>query len=169
MAGLAVSLALLAGAEPATIANPPSGRSRGSRSKITEAIIATLPKFAPLPPLVSPGSPSNSDSAEDTFKLPKMTIRPTQFMPESDFAWLNTKGRLELARKAHPGIRVGNIFGMNEGIVQAMQQEERLAAKKFDLADRVQRSTLGDSEVDQKIRKLMQALLRRSATEREFP
>gem|GEM_PF-4123956 len=160
----------MAEAEPPTITAPASGQAlRGPRSKITGAIIAQLPKFEAPTPIVSPLSSSDGDSAEDTFKLPKMTIRPTQVMPESDFAWLNTKGRLELALKAHPGIRVGNIFGMNEGIAQAMQQEERLAAKKADLTDRVQRSTLGDSEVDQKIRKLLQALLRRSATEREFP
>ncbi len=163
--------ALALGAETPATAPPVSGQPRKVQSHITEALLAKLPRF--VPPSAGPGGSASDrdagDSSDEILRLPKMTIRPKQVLPESDYAWLNDKGRLELALKAHPGIRVGNILGLNNGIAAGMQQEERLAAKKADLADQVQRSTLGDSEVDKRIRALTKALLQRSGTDRAFP
>ena len=172
MAALAVSLSLRSGAEPATAAIPASGPPRKASSEITEALLAKLPKYAPPAPALVPGIAPRTDAAgslEEILILPKITVRPTPIVPESDFAFLNTKGRLELSLNAHPGIRVGNLLGLNDIMTLTMQQDERVAAKKADLADLVQRSTLGDSELDKKIRALTQALLQRSGTERDFP
>ncbi len=166
VAFLTVSLALRSEAESEP-AQPPK-----TQSDITRALRAMLPKYvppAPTKPSPASGSEEDDGSAGDVLHLPKITVRPQPFTPESDFALLNPKGRLDLALKTHAGMRVGNVLGLNEIMALTMHQEERLAAKKADLAGQVQRSTLGDSELDQKIRDLMQALLQRSGTERDFP
>ena len=147
-------------------AEPPVVARRGL-SKITEALIERLPRFVPPAPAIA--LKEGDQSSEEILRLPKITVRPAPFGPESGFAMLNAKGRLELALETHPGIRAGNILGTNEVIARAMQREEWLAAEKTSLADRVQRSTLGDSAVDKKIRALTKALLQRSATDRDFP
>ena len=150
---------------------PAAAKPDTAPSQITGALLAGLPRYAPAPAKAFEAAPARDEggAAGEILHLPKITIRPDPVVPESDFALLNPKGRLELALKTNPGIRLGNFFGLNEIIARTMQQDERLAAKKANLVDQVQRSTLGDSEVDRKIRELTQALLQRSGTERDYP
>lgn len=169
MAGLPfipfAALAFAFGGE-ALAAEPPVAPRR-EPSKITQALVERLPRF--VPPAPAAASREEDQASDGILRLPKITVRPSPFAPESDFALLNAKGRLELALKTHPGIQAGNILGTNEALAHAMQREEWLAAEKTNLADRVQRSTLGDSAADKKIRALTKALFQRSATDRAFP
>jgi len=165
LAGLALFLGVELQAESPPV--PPSASSppRSLSPKITEAITAKLPKYeAPVPspaPAVDSPHPRVGDSADDLLTLPKITVRPAEKGPESDYAWLSPKGRLDLAMKTHSGLRAGNLFGLNGGIALAMQQEEREAKARAAVVDLVERTTVDDSAEAKRIRRLMKAAVQR--------
>ncbi len=146
-------------------ASPGEGRTNPP-SKVTRALLEKLPKYVPPAATRPVEAPSSRDvAAGDVLQLPTVTVRPDANPLPPDDAFLNAKGRLELAIKAHPGIKIGNLLGMNEGIAHEMQREEWLAGAQAETAAAVQRAAIGDSEMDKKIRKLMKAALQRSGPE----
>jgi hypothetical protein len=135
---------------PATLPAPaptPAPRPRLSPA-IKEAIAASLPKYSPLAPnntSVSTAAGDSTESSDGILHLPKMTVRTQRIVPLTGYDCLTPKGRLELAKKTFPGLRVGSIFGMNDGIALAMLQEEVEYQKRQALADLVKRTNMLDS------------------------
>lgn len=169
LAALALFLGAGALAEQPPVPPPIVDEPNSSvHSQITKAILAKLPKYVPPAPakVANLFPPDNaSDPADDILRLPKITVRPTTPAPAPGFAWLNEKGRLELAMKNSPGLRLGNFFGLNQGIALAMQVEEREVQAKAALTEVVERTTLDDSEGARKIRQLLQAAVQRPNTD----
>lgn len=139
-------------------------RQRIVSEKVSHAVIEKLPKFEP-PTAVTPTEPRSDESSDEStdgiLRLPKMTVRAAAPVAPPEFAWLSPKGRLALAIKSNPGIRVGNIFGLNNGIAMAMQTEQREVQKKAVLTDSVQRTKSDDSPESRKIDRLLKAALQR--------
>jgi hypothetical protein len=79
---------------------------------------------------------------DGVLNLPTVTVRPVMKESPADYSFLTAKGRMELALKTHPGLRVGNIFGLNNGIGLFMQMEEQEVSKKAVLLNRVQSSVI---------------------------
>jgi hypothetical protein len=165
---LALPLGIGARAEQPPVP-PPAPRPPGSvHAQITEAIKARLPRYVPPAPAKLPdfSQPFNaSDSSDDILLLPKITVRPAAPAAPSDFAFLNAKGRVELAMKSNPGLHFGNILGLNsgpKGPAPAIQANEREAQRKAATTDLVDRTTIGDSAEARKIRQLLKAAVQRA-------
>lgn len=165
LAALALFLGAEARAEQPPVSPPAPSQPHSMSSKITEALAAKLPKYVPpvpvkLPDFSQPGEAGGS--ADDILSLPKITVHPTTIMPAPDFAWLNEKGRQELAMKTSPGLHFGNILGLNQVVALAIQADEREAQRKAATTDLVDRTTLDDSEEARKIKRLLQAAVQRT-------
>jgi len=114
-------------------------------SWITEVLAAELPKFEPR----SAAEPTEVSTAsgpaverDGVLNLPTVTVRPVMKEAPADYSFLTAKGRMELAMKTRPGLRVGNILGLNQGIALFMQMEEQEVRKKAELLNRVQSSAI---------------------------
>jgi hypothetical protein len=139
-------------------ASPTTGRAHILSPEIVQAVIQKLPKYAPpTPAKTAPERPADEgkDSSHDVLHLPKLTVKERPPRRPSDFELLTPKGRLELVLKKYPGLRIGNFFGMNNGIALAMQAEERKLEEKAALTDTVRRSTTDNSPESKKLMRLI--------------
>ena len=155
-------------AEAPAPAPPAASQPRTLSPVIVETLTATLPKFAPPAPAKLPvGTPSADagESLDDVLHLQKITVRPVTKEPPAESGWLTNKGRIELAMKLYPGLRFGNIFGLNQGMALALLEDERLARKRAAVADAVEHVTLLDSKEDKRMRHLMEAAVLRPNTD----
>lgn len=138
--------------------------SRRSSSWISEVLAAELPKYVPRPPTEAvEASTSNEPAVErdGVLNLPTLTVRPVMRESPTDYAFLTAKGRMDLALKTYPGLRIGNLFGLNQGIAMAMQWEEQRVNKINDLSDRVLRVSLDDSAETKETLRLLKAAIQR--------
>jgi hypothetical protein len=143
--------------------------------EIVDAVAAKLPKYDPRA-----ADKSNSDgaTANDGYEsagvlyLPKVTVRKDRLSTPSDFAFLTPKGRMELAFKTFPGLRIGNIFGSNNGKeglpfradngdATTMQAESREVARKEAMTETVERTRTDDGPESRRIDKLLKAAVAR--------
>lgn len=160
------ALILLMGVEvrPADISGTPPV-SRRSSSWITEVLAAELPKYQPRPAAESTEISTATEEAverDGVLNLPTVTVRPVMKESPADYSFLTPKGRLDLAMKTHPGIRVGNIFGLNNGIALYMQMEEQEVRTKARLYHRVESVLLDDSADSRETRRMLESALGRA-------
>ncbi len=94
--------------------------------------------------------------------LPKITVRPGMKEGPSDYSFLTTKGRMDLALKTRPGLRVGNIFGLNNKIALFMQLEEQEVKAKTVLFHRVDRVLIDDSADSRETKRMLESALGRA-------
>ncbi len=167
-AALAFFLGAGAQAEPPANLAPAPRQPEDMHARITKAVLAKLPKYLPPAPAKLPDFSSPDDSgaaADDLLHLPKMTVRPVAPESAPDFAFLNAKGRAELAMKANPGLHFGNIFGLNSGPngpALAIQADEREAQRKAAATEMVDRTTIVAGAEAKKIRQLLEAAVQRA-------
>jgi hypothetical protein len=164
LTAMIVAVAELKGQSPAApISSPPV---HSISPQIRQAVTEKLPKYTPPPPKAPEPPPEETSDSPDILRLPKVTVRaapPTTFPP--NFATLTPKQRLDLALKANPGLRVGNFFGMNNGIAMAMQREQRDVEKKASLTETVKRTKTDDSPESRKIDRLLKSATQRPNAE----
>lgn len=100
---------------------------------------AIAPKYAAPPAksdstVIAPGPSKETEIVKPRntiIRLPEYVVRDPKVRPIKEREVLAPDGRLELARKRHPGVRVGNFFGLNNGVALAMlAEEERLERKR---------------------------------------
>lgn len=164
LAAMALAGAELKAQSPAVPVLPPPVHSISP--EIRQAVTEKLPKYTPPPPtkVSEPGHEEVSNSP-DVLRLPKVTVRaapPTTFPP--NFATLTPKQRLDLALKTNPGLRLGNILGMNNGIAMAMQQEQRELENRTALIETVKFTKTDDSPESRRIDRLVKAATQRPST-----
>jgi hypothetical protein len=133
--------------------------------EIVQAVAAKLPKYDP-----TAAEKSNSDevaASNDAYEsdgvlyLPKVTVRKDRLSTPSDFEFLTPKGRMELAFKKYPGVRIGNILGLNDGYAAAMQVEDREVARKESVKETVERTRTDNGPESRRIDQLLKAALAR--------
>ncbi len=142
-----------------------SRRPSGASSWITEVLAADLPKYVPHASdetVVVTQSTEAAVERDGVLSLPKMSVRPVMKESPSDFAWLTAKGRMELALKTHPGLRIGNLFGLNNGIALYMQMEEQEVKTKAALFHRVERVLMDDSADSRETLRMLESALGRA-------
>jgi hypothetical protein len=135
--------------------------------EIVQAVAKKLPKYTPSSAAKTPEviAPAEVNESPDILRLPKLTVKaapPTQL---SDYDVLTPSGRLDLALRLHPGLRIGNIFGMNNGIALAMLAEERDVEKKAALTDTVRHTTSDNGPEGKRMMRLLKAAFQRPNTE----
>lgn len=112
---------------------PPAGREHIVSDETASHVTSGLPKYAPHPPEpAKPGteSPDLRETDKPKNSIPRlpmyMVTRPREprlpVFRERQF--LTPKGLLELALKRQPGLKFGNLFGLNNGIALAMYAEQ---------------------------------------------
>ncbi len=132
------------------------------RTWLSAVLAAELPKY--LPPDTSEAAElsESSEPAEEkdgVLALPTLTVRPIIKESPTDYAFLTDKGRRDLALKIYPGLRFGNIFGLNNGIALAMQAEEQQGRNSIALFDRLQRTIFVDSPDSGETMRLLKSAL----------
>jgi hypothetical protein len=147
------------------IDSPARNRRSGAAPWLTEVLAAELPKFVP-PPTDETGVVSESAEPaverEGVLSLPALTVRPVIKESPSDHAFLTAKGRMDLALKSYPGLRIGNILGLNNGIALVMQAEEQEVRAKSRLYHRMERVLIDDSANSRETRRMLEAALGRA-------
>jgi hypothetical protein len=144
---------------------------------IVEAVDAKLPKYDPTAAEKSSSDKAASSEAYESagvLYLPKVTVRKDRLSTPSDFEFLTPKGRMELAFKKYPGLKIGNIFGLNKGEqgrpiradngdAATTQAEDREVARKESVKETVDRTRTDNGPESRRIDQLLKAALARSS------
>jgi hypothetical protein len=69
---------------------------------------------------------------------------------------------MELAMKSHPGLRIGNLLGLNNGVAVYMQMEEQEVRAKARLYHRMERVLIDDSANSRETRRMLEGALGRA-------
>jgi hypothetical protein len=154
---------------PATRPVAPRAISPETAAKLN----ASAPKFVATPPINerAVAAPDESKELENVkprntiIRLPEYVVRDPKVPQIKEREVLTPSGRLALARKRNPGIRVGNLFGLNNGVALAMLAEEERLERKREFEDLASLTRLSDPANHPKIkRQVEQAFMR----ERDF-
>lgn len=129
----------------------------GLSPEASAALKAGLPKYtAPKPAAAEPATTTvDQGSAEELpggiLRLPEYFVTEKKISGISEYDMLTTKGKLDLARKRHPGLGFGPFAGLNGGIGLAMLAEEHAIETRREAADLVELSTIGQATRDKKL------------------
>jgi hypothetical protein len=115
-----------------------SGRSVSSR--IAADLNSGMPKYAP--PTPTPAAAAEPQDMRDIDKpkneirrLPQYVVRESRPLVFRNRDLYTTDELINLSFKSHPGLRLGNIFGMNSAIAYQMYLDEQRQANMDDLTD----------------------------------
>ena len=148
---------------------PPSAtgphRPRAISPETAARLAATVPKYDPTraaKTLESAPDLRETDKPRNTIvRLPPYIVqeRKAPALLERDIR--SPKARLELALKRHPGLHLGNFFGLNGGLALVMLAEEERLELKRELEDMSDLMRFGDPATHTKVkREVEQAFLR---------
>jgi hypothetical protein len=137
--------------QPAT--PPPTGSPlRNLSAKISEAVLAKLPKYVPKETKAADPNETGdaSDSRGDVLHLKKVVVNTARALRLSQDDMLSANGRVDLALKKYPGLMLGPFAFLNRGIAGAMAAEDRDAQKSADLLEAAQNANRGDNSKEAK-------------------
>jgi hypothetical protein len=124
-----------------------SAPSRTVSPALAARLTEKLPKFTPKPGANETSTaPTTATAGRDVprnaiLRLPKYEVREKPIPQFKDSDLLTPKGRLELALKRHPGLKLGPFAFLNNAVGLAMLEEERAAERgreKAELEGRMQ-------------------------------
>lgn len=126
----------------ALLPDPDAANNRVVSSKVAAALSEGMPKYSPPTPTPTPVPETEEQDMRDVDKpknqikrLPKYVVhesRPPIFQKD---ALLTDAGKVELYIKEHPGLRIGNLWGLNSSIALAMARDEQRLSAISDLQD----------------------------------
>jgi hypothetical protein len=138
----------MAGQEP-FLANPqpaaPSAVSAEKRERLISASLAAqladgAPRYSPPPP-PSPRPAPEVDERDldkprnEIIRLPSKLVREKRPEVFTEKELTSSKGRTDLGFKAHPGLGIGNLFGLNAPVAADMAAEQERLDDIRDLAE----------------------------------
>jgi hypothetical protein len=98
-----------------------------------------------LPPSLLPSTPSPVESSasltfseppsDGVIRLPKYEVRDRKAPALKNRELLTPEAKIELEFKHHPGLHIGNLFGLNRGIASAMAAEDDAYERKLEFED----------------------------------
>jgi hypothetical protein len=120
--------------------NPPTSGSPVDRreSDRPRNTIVRLPKNL-LPPesiTASAAADNHGQPPEGVVRLPRYDVRERRLPKFKERELLTPTARVDLHLKRHPGLRIGNLFGLNRGIARAMIDISLLKWKLLNLHGR---------------------------------
>lgn len=148
--------------------NSSSLRSQSRSAEISAAVRAKLPKYQPNPPqndVTMSESGKGAVEKDGVLNLPAVIVRGRKPQEFDEYEIRTPKGRLELALKRRPGLRIGNLFGMNNGIALALLQEDIEKGKRDALKEQVERLTFDDSAETRELKRVLKGALARPNTD----
>ncbi len=112
-------------------------------------VIVRLPKDM-LPPEAIPApvvsSENHEPAPEGVVRLPRYDVREGRLPNFKEREILSPTARVDLYLKRHPGLRIGNLFGLNRGIASAMIAEEDAIDRRREMADLLSLAAFADSQ-----------------------
>lgn len=123
---------------PASTAASSSADHALSRAT-SERVVSGLPKFSP------PKAKAEESEATDLretdkpknaiIRLPRYHVRERKIPDFKNRELLTPEGKLDLAFKRHPGLKIGNIFGLNRGVAMAMLAEDEAYERRLEMEE----------------------------------
>jgi hypothetical protein len=121
---------------------PATTRPRETSPETAAKIIFTLPKYS-APPEAEAKKTEEAPDLRETDKprngivrLPKYLVQEPKVPAFKDRELLTTQGKIDLAYKRHPGLRLGSLgFLNNNGPALMMLEEERRLERKAEMED----------------------------------
>jgi len=146
---LAAKAPTLAPMRPA--AEDDNGRAVSSR--IAADLNLGMPKYAP--PTPTPAAKTEPQDMRDIDKpkneihrLPQYVVRESRPLVFRNRDLYTTEGLANLSFTNHPGLRLGNIFGLNSGIAYQMYLDEQRLANMDDLTDTARAMARGGDKAE---------------------
>lgn len=139
----------LTGSPPALAAQPanqdpaaaPASSADHTLSHATSArVVSGLPKYSP-PKANSEEGEAASDLRETDkpknaiIRLPRYHVRERKIPEFKNRELLTPEGKLDLAFKRRPGLKIGNLFGLNRGPALAMLAEDEAYERRLEMEE----------------------------------
>jgi len=143
---------------------PATPRRQGLKPEAAAALKAALPKYNP-PPAANPApATAQSDAAEEgVLLLPEHFVTDEKIRQIPEYDMLTVKGKIDLALKRHPGLKLGAFAGLNAGIGLAMLAEEEAIQKRQRAAALVELSAFSRATTDKKLQAALRQIQLRPA------
>ena len=144
---------------PAAPAKP-----RGISPAVAEKLSAAAPKYV-VPTAVKPAADTSVDRRDidkprnGIIRLPSYIVQEDRPPQINHRDILTPKGQLDLGFKRHPGLRIGNLWGLNNRWAYAMLEEEERLERIAEMNDLL--SLLPNAEHAQMKPAVQQAFIRR--------
>jgi hypothetical protein len=110
--------------------------------------IVRLPRDL-LPPeavIASAGSAEDEGAApEGVVRLPRYTVPGRRIPQFKEREILTPAARIDLYLKRHPGLRIGNLFGLNRGVAASMIAGQDAADRRREMSDLLDFQAFADS------------------------
>lgn len=120
---------------------PASSDANHALSRATSArVVSGLPRYSP-PKANGEENDASTDSPETDkprnaiIRLPRYHVREPKLPQFKDRELLTPEGKLDLAFKRRPGLKIGNLFGLNRGIAMAMLAEDEAYERRLEMAE----------------------------------
>ena len=132
-------------------APPKASPTRRSISPETAARLSAAATAAlqgvPRPETSGPGNGSSGgEGATDAVRLEPYVVKEDKLPDLKERQLLTPKGKLDLAYKRHPGLRLGPIPLFNDGVARAIIEDELAKERGKEMADLADLLHLGDSK-----------------------
>lgn len=147
---------------------PDANRSQARAAEISAAIRAKLPKYQPSPEQDEATLEASGEAAverDGVLKLPTVTVQVKKPQPMVEYEMLTPKGRLDMALRRRPGLRIGNFLGLNNGIALALLQEDIEKEKRDALKEQVERLSFDDEPATRELKRLLKETIARPNTD----
>jgi hypothetical protein len=97
-------------------------------------------------PATHTADPHATDSPpEGVLRLPRYEVRDRRVPALKNRELLTPEGKIDLQFKKHPGLKIGNLFGLNRGIAAAMAAEDDAYERRLELQDLLAFQNLAES------------------------
>jgi hypothetical protein len=125
--------------EPATPTNS-SGANHALSAETAGRVVAGLPKYSAPKAKGTSGDASSETQETDKprngiIRLPRYHVREQKVPDFKNRELLTPEGKLDLALKRRPGLKVGNFFGMNNGIAMRMLAEDDAYERRLEMQE----------------------------------
>lgn len=154
---LALLLALPGYAADATDVSA-TPRRQGLKPEAVAALKAALPKYVAPKTVAAPASAEDETPEElpgGILRLPEYFVTEDKIRAFSEYEMLTVQGRIDLALKRHPGLKLGPFAGLNAGPGLAMLAEEEAIAKRRRAAELFELASFSRSTPDKKLREAL--------------
>jgi hypothetical protein len=135
--------AIVLAAKPAAPAPTPSrdSNSRSVSPDVAQALADGMPRYHPPTPVPTQtpeqvAAQAEADKPKNAIpRLPAYVVRDSRPPVFRNSEILTEAGQVRLTFRRHPGLAIGNIFGLNEGVAQQMFYDDERLTSIADLAD----------------------------------
>jgi hypothetical protein len=149
----APSIVLAPKAPPVAPASDPDSVTRSVSPGIAAALADGMPKFSPPTPTPVPVAETQEERDADKPRnsiprLPAYVVRESRPPMFRTRDLLTPSGLVAFSLKNHPGLKFGNIFGLNDEVARSMYYDDERLTNMADMADTAHAMALGGDRAE---------------------